>query len=219
MVQTPESVKLNAKGKPWNFQSTGQEPLLWGYQAQNLKRVADNAFQLAKEDLKLNLVGWDRVDLIYKFLAGAALENLLKGIMIIDDPTLVRERSLSKEILSHKIWTEHTQECKRKKVDCRLKDVESRLQPHERAFLKLVEPYTWVGRYGVGTNETDYINGIKAVTDPNAPSLDEFGKMFNEVFSKLLLIYGEKMAAPWLEADRKAYADMLARLSVTIRTE
>jgi hypothetical protein len=65
MAQTPESVKLNAKGKPLNFQSIGQEPLLWGYQAQNLKRVADNAFQLAKEDLKNMLTAWDRVDLIY----------------------------------------------------------------------------------------------------------------------------------------------------------
>jgi hypothetical protein len=212
VIQTPESVKLNAKGKPLNFQSIGQEPLLWGYQAQNLKRVADNAFQLAKEDLKNMRTAWDRVDLIYKFLAGAALENLLKGIMIMDHPSLVGKRSLSNELRCHNIWTLHTEDCKLKQVDYRLKDVESRLEPHERDFLKRVEPYTWVGRYGVGTNETEYINDITAVTDPNAPSLDEFDKTFNEVFNKLLRILGEKIAAVYLAEDKKARDDWLATL-------
>jgi hypothetical protein len=133
--------------------------------------------------------------------------------MIMDDPSLVGKRSLSKEeIRRHNIWTLHTEECKRKQVDCRLKDVESRLEPHERDFLKLVELCTWVGRYGVGTNETEYINGIMAVTDPNAPSLDEFDKTFKEVFNKLLWILGEKIAAVYLAEDKKARDDWLAAL-------
>jgi hypothetical protein len=206
MVQTPESVKLNAKGRPYNFQSIGQSPLLWAYQAQNLRRVADKAFELAKDDLKNNVIAWLRVDLIYKFLAGMALENLLKGIMIVDDADLVMKRSLSKDISHHKIWTTY--------ADSRLRAVKQQLTQKQRMFLEQIELYSWLGRYGVGTNETDYVQGILAVNDPNAlKSLDEFRSAFNEVFYKLYRILTEKSASDWEAEDEKARADLLAKLS------
>lgn len=72
--------------------------MLWAFQANNLKRVAENALKLAKRDIKEKLTAYHRVDLLNKFLVSVALENLLKGIMIIDDPNLVRRRSLSRTI-------------------------------------------------------------------------------------------------------------------------
>jgi hypothetical protein len=210
MVETPESVKVDNQGNPYGFQAMGQSPLQWGYHAESLRRVAEKAFELAKES-PIDLPGWHRIDLVYKFLAEAAIEDLLKGIMVADNPDLVKRDRLSNEILRHNIWTAHTEKCK--PGDCKLKEVESQLEPDERDFMKLLEPYVWLGRYGIGKKETQHITDLKMVTNPNVPSLEDFNKLFNQVYGKLAGLLGQKMAAPVIELDKKDREEQLKRLA------
>lgn len=104
-----------------------------------------------------------------KCLAGMSVENLLKAIMVRDEPCLVGKYKISDEIKSHNVWSEYGDTSKRDKpvkflngsevatggrlqsvisedgTEQSIKDV---LEEDEQEFLRIVEAYVaWIGRF------------------------------------------------------------------------
>jgi hypothetical protein len=132
-----------------------------------------------------------------------AIENLLKAIMIYDDPSLITQNKIDDAINGHNMWALHTGKgCKKKSGGCcRLRALESRLAPDEQEFLRLLEPYVvWMGRYGVATKRSKYENDLRGHTHGGENSqkqkleIEKFDKLFHTVYTKICDVFAKKLA-------------------------
>jgi len=87
--------------KAGKFTEKGRDVQEWLYLADSLHNVAKAAFEQAKKDRQLDSMRWS--DSVYKYLVGMTLENLLKGIMIANDPSLIKQDEMDSAITNHKI--------------------------------------------------------------------------------------------------------------------
>lgn len=83
------------------FQTTGQEPGIWLGEAQQLKRAADVVLAELNEILSVYPYGrasYEDLSLFkaYMLLSGIALENLVKGILVCRDPSIVGNDKVDK---------------------------------------------------------------------------------------------------------------------------
>src|SRR5215211_6633807 len=97
---------FDAEDAKSSFESIGQSPHVWLSSATQLKRAAD----LVREELKKILSVYPRgrvhyEDLVlfnsYMLLAGLALENLTKGILIGRNPNIVSPLNLNLKLLGN----------------------------------------------------------------------------------------------------------------------
>jgi hypothetical protein len=96
-VTKKEDARVNAYGLLYDFTNYGQDPMVWRYQADNLRRAAEVVYEIVERDYAADppVVEHLRSDPIYKYLVVMAVENLLKGIMIYDDPSLVKQDKIA----------------------------------------------------------------------------------------------------------------------------
>jgi hypothetical protein len=181
----------------------------WSYQAEVLRRAAMAVFEQAKKDRRDGVDRFLWVDTAYKYLAGIALENVLKAIMLRDDPCLVGKYKISDELKQHEIWSKYAESGQPVKfLDGSEETTASRLQTvtaedgteqtlkdaleqDEQDFLALVELYVkWVGRYPIAPNEEKFMKDLDiAKNSPLAKlSIDKFDEMFNNIYFKLLAL-------------------------------
>lgn len=129
------------------------------------------------------------------------IENLLKGIMIYDDPSLVEPDKIATEIDGHNMLTLHAGGgCKKKDGHCRLEALELELTPDEQEFVELLEPYVaWMGRYGIATKRSKYENNLEAYShggvdiEKQKLKIEEFEKMFHTVCEKISSVFANKL--------------------------
>lgn len=198
-----EDARVNVYGLPYDFTNYGRDPMVWGYQADNLKRAAEAVYAIVERDYAADppVVEHLRSDPVYKYLVGMAIENLLKGIMIYDNPSLVTQNKIDNAIDGHDMWTLHTGKgCKKKDGRCRLEALESELIPDEQEFVKLLEPYVvWMGRYGIATTRSKYESNLEAHTHGGEDTkkqklkIEEFDKMFHTVYEKISSVFANKL--------------------------
>ena len=191
--------RINANGQPYDFMNYGRDPMVWWSQADSLKRAAEAVYEKVKQEYAADppVVEHQRSDSIYKYLVGMAIENLLKGIMIADDPSLVKQDDIDNEINGHNMWTFHTgKRCK----SCRLKALESQLTSDEQEFMKQPEPYVvWMGRYGIAKKRDKYEGDLDAHTQGGVDikkqklEIKEFDKMFHNVYEEISKIFAKKL--------------------------
>jgi hypothetical protein len=140
------------------------------------------------------------IDSVYKYLAGIAIENLLKAIMIRVDPCLVGMEELDKSIKHHTMWSNHK--------DGRLKFLQDQQQltDDEKEFLSVVEYYVvWLGRYPIPTKASAFRDDLDTIENFEKlyPKLEDFNKLFESTYGKL-----ELLAAG---GDPKIEAEIMAR--------
>jgi hypothetical protein len=132
------------------------QPGVWELRANNLKRAADNAYEIcydaiirigqcAKEGGEQNPQDHQDVLVIkvYYLLMGYALENLLKGILIMRKPEKYVQQGSLKGLKTHKLVKLFE--------DCRLP-----VDPETKKLLeKLTLHIKWQGRYPVSLRAED----------------------------------------------------------------
>ncbi len=196
--------RVNIYGQPYDFTNYGRDPMVWSYEADNLRRAAEAVFAIVKQEYAADppMVEHQRIDPVYKYLVGMAIENLLKAIMIYDDPSLITQSNIDNAINGHNMWTLHTgKDCKKKSGGCcRLRALESQLAPNEQEFMKQLEPYVvWMGRYGIATKKSKYENDLRAHTHGGEDSkkqkleIEKFDKMFHTVYEKIPNVFAKKL--------------------------
>ena len=163
----------------------------WGSTAQELRDAADALFRFHYQPLRSlifeqdsdlqvrNLTGAGRVILM---LAGLAIENLAKGLWILQN----REKFTSGRLPADMKGHERTIEL--------LRGAKAPVTPEERAFLrKLKEFVVWEGRYPVPTK-------VEKLT-ANIFEDDEFAR-FTKLFDRLKALLDDR----WKEAGLAALA-------------
>lgn len=139
-----------------SFESKALQPGVWELRANNLKRAADNAYEIcydaiihsgqcAKEGREPDLQDFQDVFVIkvYYLLIGYALENLLKGILIMRQPERYVQQGSLKGLKTHKLVKLFE--------DCRLP-----VDPETKELLeKLTLHIKWQGRYPVSLRAED----------------------------------------------------------------
>lgn len=175
----------------------GQDPMAWSYQAEILKSAARAVLQKAKEDRKNAVIKERWVDAVYKSLAGAALENLLKAIMVRNDQNLVAEHNgeykIADELKRHDIWSRYANSDIRLQIviadDGTQQATKDLLSNNEQELLAVVEAYVvWLGRFPIATNEVVFNKNIDSVKKSRLAclSLDQFNALFESTYMKLM---------------------------------
>jgi hypothetical protein len=195
------------KNWPGDFVWCGQDAMSWASQAQILQFAARAVLQRAKEDLETGVSEERRVDAVYKSLAGMALENLLKAIMVRDDPSLVGKYRIAEELKRNNIWSTYADSSGQhvKFLDGTQDVTGSRLQSvmaedgteqvlkhvlskDEQDFLRIVEDYLkWIGRFPIALYEKDFMKNIDSVKNSRLAnlSLDDFDALFEVTYQDL----------------------------------
>jgi|GEM_PF-550746 hypothetical protein len=181
--------RLNRR-KPLNYQENGQSLPNWTAKAQTLFEAAQSTYAWylkSREADRVKSQTW--VEAVYKYLAGMAIENLLKAVMIGKDKSLVGEHKLLKSITNHTVWTnQKNDKLKFLRESKSLQDNE-RLTDDEKEFLSLVERYVvWVGRYPIPTKRSAYIDDLETVEkfEQSYSEVKDFDKLFQSTYGKLM---------------------------------
>jgi hypothetical protein len=178
----PDSSK---RKNPFAYSRIGRSIIYWRNQAQNLSDAAQVAFDDAIKSRKSTKVESTWIDSVYKYLAGMAIENLLKAIMIRKNQCLVRIDGLDKSIKSHNVWSNQR--------DDKLKFLQDQQQltDDEMKFLSVVEHYVvWLGRYPIPTKASNFRDDLDTVEKfkKSHPKLEDFNKLFKSTYGKLDLL-------------------------------
>jgi septum formation topological specificity factor MinE len=205
-IDKAEDIKRNW---PRDFIKNGRNPLSWSYQAEALKAAAKAVLEQAEKDRANAITPWRWVDPVYKYLVGMALENLLKAIMVREDPCLVGKYRLSKEIKRHDIWSAYadsgqplkfvdgTEEIIGRRLQSVLAEdgteqvIKDLLDQDAQELLRIVEAYVvWIGRFPIATKEQDFMINLDIVKNSKLTklSLREFDVLFEATYSKLLAL-------------------------------
>lgn len=169
-------------------------------QAQNLSDAPQVAFDDVIKSRKGAKIESTWIDSVYKYLAGMAIENLLKVIMIRKDQCLVRMDGLDKSIKSHTVWSYH------RNGKLKFLQDQQQLTDDETEFLRVVEHYVvWLGRYPIPLKASVFRDDLDTVEnfEKSHPKLEDFNKLFESTYGKLAL-----MAAG---GDPKIEAEIMAR--------
>ena len=170
------------------FENIGNDSLHWLAQAKGLKMIADTILPLLQEELSIPpaIQGTQQKRLAYvgsyMLLTGLAFENLIKGILIGRDPTLVTKEKIESGILTRKGHgiTEGAENI-------------ISLTTDELQLLNRIEEYLfWAGRYPLPLKVGIFLNSevqeLRSYRNSDPTSI-------NEVFGKLVVV---------LEQERKA---------------
>jgi hypothetical protein len=154
---------VTTRPKFHEFESVAPDPFFWWNKAQDFF-AAGEALLEAWRATKIHYIGglpgangWAdltqeqqqaafriRFPQIFLFLIGLALENLLKGLLVARDGSLVSEGRLSSEVANHKLSS-------------LFQRAGITLSPEQRAFVeRLSESVTWAGRYPVPKSEDKF---------------------------------------------------------------
>lgn len=163
------------------FEIIGKDPLSWLGQAQEMKTVADTILPLLQSELTIppTFPGTQRKRLAYvgsyMLFIGLAFENLIKGILIGQNPALVTKEKIESGILG--------------KSGHGIAEGASRiirLSQQELQLLDRVEEYLfWAGRYPLPLKSNSFLSSEKRnlrtfrSSDPNI--IDKLFKKFVEV--------------------------------------
>jgi hypothetical protein len=179
------------------YQKIRQSVIYWTNKAQNLFDAADAAYKEAIESRVVGKAKSEWIDFVYKYLAGMAVENLLKAIMIGQDKSLVGEYELSQSTKWHDVWTRHKSDRLKFLHECESKSLQAneRLTEDEKKFLSVVECYVvWVGRYPIPVTESAFRNDLDAIEDFEQahPKLEDFDNLFQSAYGKLMWLAAKK---------------------------
>jgi hypothetical protein len=181
--------RLNRR-KPLNYQENGQSLPNWRAKAQTLFEAAQSTYAWyvkSREAGRVKSQTW--VEAVYKYLAGMAIENLLKAVMIGKDKSLVGECELLKSITNHTVWTNQKNDKLRFLRESKSLQDNERLTDDEKEFLSLVERYVvWVGRYPIPTKQSAYIDDLDTIEkfEQSHPDVKDFDKLFQSTYGKLM---------------------------------
>lgn len=196
-----------------DFVKSGQHPLMWYYQADKLRRASEAVYEIVQKEFCAEPpVSYIlRTEPIYRYLAGMAIENLLKGIMVSNDPSLVQYDTISEELDGHNMWTKHTgEDCKKEGSKCRLSEIKSVLTKKEQKFVRDLEPYVdWMGRYGIAKRRRTYEKDLRTVS--SKPDAEQFREKFTAIYAKIHPILDKKLveAAKRRREKKKGDADIV----------
>jgi hypothetical protein len=178
-----------------DFEKRGQHPLMWYYQADKLRKASEAVYGIVQEELNAEppVSYFLCTEPIYRYLTGMAIENLLKGIMVCDDPGLVQYDVISEELDGHNVWTKHTGKARKKVGDkCRLSEIESELTKNEQEFMRDLEPYVnWMGRYGIPKKRGTYETDLRTVN--SKPDVERFRGKFSTIYDKIHPVLDKKL--------------------------
>jgi hypothetical protein len=176
-----------------NFVELGRHPKWWFSQAMSLKKAADAVLEQVKTDADASEIKVGFITSIWKYLAGLAIENLLKGIVIAGaDPRDEEHPYISPErmepcLISHNIWTKHVD-----KSD-NLKKLKPLLACDED-LLRLLEIYVVsMGRYHIATTAKSYAKAQYMIESLDHLPLAEFIAAFDWLYEKLHADLGKKV--------------------------
>ena len=181
--------RLNRR-KPLNYQENGQSLPNWRAKAQTLFEAAQSTYAWyvkSREADRVKSQTW--VEAVYKYLAGMAIENLLKAVMIGKEKSLVGECELPQSITNHTVWTNQKNNKLRFLRESKSLQDNERLTDDEKEFLSLVERYVvWVGRYPIPTTRSAYIDDLDIIEkfEQSHPDVKDFDKLFQSTYGKLM---------------------------------
>jgi len=92
---------------PYAYLKIERSTIYWMSQAQNLFDAVQEAFDGAIISREAGKIKSTLIDSVYKYLAGMAIENLLKAIMIRKYRCLVSMHKLDESITRHTTWSYH----------------------------------------------------------------------------------------------------------------
>jgi len=205
---SPEHMRMAGK-----FMKKGQDVQEWLSLASSLRNIAKAAFKQAKEDRQLSSMEWS--DPIYKYLVGLTLENLLKGIMIANDPCLIKQRKIDSAITNHNIWTLY--------ADNKLQTIKTDLRPEEQDLMKIAEYYViWIGRYPIAKDDDTFIKTREIIErlESNLPLCDfdtRFQEIYEKIQQKLLETLTKSTVNQWKSDDMKKKADDMKKWSKDVK--
>src|SRR5689334_7798945 len=170
------------------FESIGQDSLHWLAQAKGSKMIADTILPLLQQELSVPpaFPGTQQKRLAYvgsyMLLTGLAFENVIKGILIGRDPSLVKKEKIESGILPR---TGHG-------IVEGANSIIS-LTPRELLLLNRIEEYLfWAGRYPLPLKAGIFFNSevqsLRSYWSSDPTSI-------NEIFEKLVMV---------LEQERKS---------------
>jgi hypothetical protein len=166
-----------------NFEFAARNHHSWELRADNLKRVADKAYDIcygaitrvhcAKEDREIDTQ--DSQDIlvikVYYLLMGYALENLLKGILIMRQP---------KTYVQQGTFTRKTHKLVKLFEDCKLP-----VDPETKELLeKLTRHIEWQGRYPVPLRAEDRNSESYSLKGPKQEELDQLYELALQKFKE-----------------------------------
>ncbi|MGA7077025.1 MAG: hypothetical protein WBZ42_10885 [Halobacteriota archaeon] len=191
-----------------NYSDVAQNWSIWAHQARKLKRAAEIILVQVRKDIETGLPDPEEretflelllpLDAVYLSLIGMALENLLKGICVLNDPSLIDSERGEVKLKTHDVHSLATE-----RLNLKLNEEESK-------FLEKLERYvTWEGKYPVPLKHTDYAlkfpcygddtQGYKMISVPFEDcnyllgptpdfDLEKDPAMFNELFERIISI-------------------------------
>ncbi|WP_173218117.1 hypothetical protein [Paenibacillus alba] len=165
-----------------NFKAIGQQHTIWLMNAKDLKNSADVLLERIHE-VNRRISEHEPVDLIedtgvfkvYMLLAGLSLENVIKGLIISRNPTIVTDEEVKFSGSGHKL------------IEL-FRLVNISLNNDEIKFLELIEEFImWAGRYSL-PKKSQYFQNRKS---PNIPmiGIPRDSDMFNNLFSRIVEEY------------------------------
>lgn len=198
-------------GRPiYDYTEYGREPFTWYYQADNMRKASEALFGRVQEEFNADppVSYRNRTEPIYRYLVGMAIERLLKGIMVYNDPDLVHYGKISEKLDGHNMWTKHTgKSCKKVRGRCRLSEIESELTKEEQEFVRDLEPYVdWMGRYGIAKKRGTYETNSRTVD--SKPDAEEFRKKFTTIYTKIHLLLDKKIVDRYVKRKEKKQGEL-----------
>ena len=166
-----------------NFQTIAKSPRPWKNTAESLKFAADLLHsKLIELDTRVQLnekgdllsEAWS-VSSIFMMLAGLSLENLIKGILISQDPSIVNGGKFNWGRKPHGLVS-------------LFKQANVLVSSDEKMFLKRLEEFVaWVGRYPLPLATTPLFNR----QDRNVPivGLPDDSNTFNNLYNRLITMF------------------------------
>ncbi len=143
------------------FERDGKSLYSWKRKAQSLKKAADIIWEYfikyirlgegkdAKTRYALALVNLDIAE-VSLMIYGLAIENLVKGIIISENPELIKNGKIDKRLISHNL----------SKL---LSEVNVTLKKDEKEMILILEDHIkWKSKYPISKNSKQYtITGLK----------------------------------------------------------
>ena len=148
----------------------------WDYSAQKLRDAADALFRFHFEGLRqllfdgdtdLHERNYEGVGLAILLLAGLAIENLAKGLWILENPEELSNDRLPKRLSKgHEMTVDLFQEA------------DIRLTTKEKAFITRLQVFvTWAGRYPV----PKHVDNMKVQKTFRTDDFEQFKKLFDRL--------------------------------------
>ncbi len=138
--------------------------------SEQVQRTSPGGGSVETKDLK-NL----EVFRVYMLVAGLAIENMIKAIIVKNDPSLIERDKLDGKLDSHDL-------------PGLFREAKVRMSPDEESYLKLLSGHVvWAGRYPVSKTWEDMVlwEGGKPGGTPRKPVLRDEPNHYHELFLQI----------------------------------